>query len=57
MCLYLHVCVNLAMGEYHIKDISFYILNSEVISGNPGLFFSWLSKMAMNFPGGLCPIP
>lgn len=51
------MCVNLAMGEYHIKDISFYILNSEVISGNPGLFFSWLSKMAMNFPGGLCPIP
>lgn len=51
------MCITLAKGEYHIKEISFYILSSQVISGNPGLFSSQLAKTAVNFPSGLCPTP
>lgn len=49
------MCATVIKGEYYIKEISFYILSSEDISGNSGLLPSQLTKTVVTFPSGLCP--
>lgn len=61
--MFLLVCVIVYLHVYNrgkermAYQRNLYVLSSKDIFGNSGVLLSHLAKLAVNFPGELCPTP